>query len=304
MGDFDQAARWAAEACVGAVLERLGREAGVELRFVGWSPERPTTKPGDPERSADHVLVASEEGKPEAPWLLVFEFQSEHEEDKLDDVLLEVAQLRVRKRHGPLADRKYRVLPVLVYLKGTCPQRELDMRTPSGRGVLHGPLIWEVALDRAADALGDVAQRRAEWGLLFWVALMSGAEDAKVIARWLELVSALGEREQVSLLQVALTFAELAGRYLAWEKALGERYMEGESQFLNRIRERTAKQVELRLQRENTLATLQFRFPGVPIPEDVRELLTQQDSLDLLRDWFRAAHFVASMDEYRAHLRR
>jgi hypothetical protein len=304
MGDFDQAARWTADARIEAVLQRLRRETGVLFSFQEWTGERATTRPGDPERSADHVLIASEAENPKARWLLVFEFQTEHDPDKLDGVLLEVAPLRVQKRHGPLASLKYRVLPVFVYLTGTCPERELDMRTPSGRGVLNGPVVWEVAGDDAAGALEEVASGRADWGLLFWVALMMGAEDPKVIARWMELALAVNDGKSVAdLVQMALVFAELAGRSLAWRKEMEARRMEGESQVMNAIRERAAKKAVLQERRENLLRLLRQRFPGVPIPDDVRELVTNQDSLDLLQIWFDLILPARTMDEYRDRLR-
>ena len=38
-------------------------------------------------------------------------------------------------------------------------------------------------------ALTAVAQGKESWGLLFWIALMTGAEREAIIARWRELVT-------------------------------------------------------------------------------------------------------------------
>ena len=62
---------------------------------------------------------------------------------------------------------KYKVLAALVYLRGRCPDSELDMTVGGQRGTLHRPIVWNVEEDDAAQALDDLAAGRATWGVLF-----------------------------------------------------------------------------------------------------------------------------------------
>ncbi len=55
--------------------------------------------------------------------------------------------------------------------------------------------------------------------------------------------------------------------------------------------------------RQNLQRLLQGKFGGL-VPEDVSRLISQQDSLPLLADWFDAALAAASIEEFIAVLRR
>jgi hypothetical protein len=55
--------------------------------------------------------------------------------------------------------------------------------------------------------------------------------------------------------------------------------------------------------REFLLGALRRRFPG-PVPQEVVELINQQDSAELLQDWFFAALDASSLEEFLAVLRR
>jgi hypothetical protein len=135
MGVFDQAARYASQADPHAVVRRLLRDAGVSLRFGTWEDSRPTPRPGDQDRTADRVAVLMDDANPDQHWLLVLEFQSQHDPDKLDVTLVEAAQLRQAARHGEDRRGKYRVIVGLTYLHELCPDEVLDMTLPNGRGL-------------------------------------------------------------------------------------------------------------------------------------------------------------------------
>src|SRR5207248_2601429 len=131
----------------------------------------------------------------------------------------------------------YRVFAGLVYLKGECPRAVLDMRTKAGLGTRHEAMVWDVAKDDAAEALQAVESGAEHWGLLFWIALMTGADQEDIIRRWLELVNTrdIAPSMKRNLTVVALTLAQLAGRVLIWERILKGSNV-GESIIFNRIR--------------------------------------------------------------------
>ncbi|VTU00618.1 unnamed protein product [Gemmataceae bacterium] len=140
MGAFDQAARFAAQADPAAVLGQLA--AAADLTFREWLDTRTIPLPGGPDRTAD--LVAALDAPTGGPALLVLEFQSQHDPNKLHVTLEEVGILR-----------------------GQCPEPVLDMTLPGGFGTRHAPLVWNVADCDAAAALNGAAAGTVPWGTLF-----------------------------------------------------------------------------------------------------------------------------------------
>jgi hypothetical protein len=303
MGVFDQAARYAAHADPEAAVARVLRGANVSLRFRDWADTRLTPRPGQRDRTADRVAELADDGAPDHPWLLVFEFQAQHDPDKLDVTLVEAAQLRVEARHGEDRRGKYNVLVALVYLRGACPEPMLDMTLPGGWGTRHAPLIWNVEQDPASEALDSLAAGTISWGILFWIPLMSGGDDPAVLSRWLELASRVeSARTRADLARIALVFAEMAGRLIAWSDALKEWDMV-ESQLVQEWTADARREGGLVMGREFLLGFLKKRFPD-SVPAEVVGLINQQDSADLLRDWFFAAVDASSLEEFLAVLRR
>ena len=113
--------------------------------------------PAGPTRTADLVATLDDPSGP--PVLLVFEFQSQHDPDKLDVTLEEAGILRGHARHGDNRQGKYKVLTALVYLQGRCPDEVLNMTLSGGFGTRHAPLIWNVGEDDAAATLEAVGRR-------------------------------------------------------------------------------------------------------------------------------------------------
>jgi hypothetical protein len=286
-----------------AVVARAFRGHGRAPRFREWIDTRLTPRPGGQDRTADRVAVLDEGPAPDRPCLLVVEFQSQHDPDKLDVTLHEAASLRLEVRHGPERRDKYDVFVGLIYLRGRCPEPSLQMTLPSGAGTRHVPLLWEVEGDAARDALDAVAAGAATWGMLFWVPLMRGGGDADVIARWRELVEALpDERRRSGLGQIALVFAELAGRYLAWEKGL-EDFKMTESHVVNRWIERAQLETTLANFRTLLIRLLEGRFPG-QTSQELIQTINEQPSVELLQEWFDQAASVTTMAEFLAVVRR
>lgn len=303
MGAYDQAARFAAQVDPDAVVRRVLQPALAPLQFREWLDTRTIPLPGGPDRIAD-LVVALEDAETLQPALLILEFQSRHDPDKLDVTLEEAGILRGHVRRGPNRDGKYRVLTALVYLQGRCPDDVLDMTLAHGFGTRHRALVWNVADDDAADALEAVANGMASWGVLFWVALMGGGGDETVIARWRDVVAQVVPlpRMRGNMAGIALVFAELVGRRPAWVRGL-EGFEMTESQVVNEWIGQGMVKGELAASRRNLLELLNGRFPGA-VPPDVTRLIQQQDSLELLNDWFRAAVRAFSFDQFLEVLKR
>jgi hypothetical protein len=303
MGVFDQAARYAAETEPEAVVNRVLAEFPGRFRFHEWRDTRTTPRPGETERTADRVAALTEATIPQQPWLLILEFQAQHDPDKLDVTLVEAGRLRLTCRHGEDRQGKYNVLTGLVYLRGTCREAVLDMTLSGGLGTRHAALVWNVAEDNAPATLDAVAAGKLTWGLLFWVPLMNGGGDPVNIARWKDLAAARPSGQQRGdLARIALIFAELAGCYLAWEQGL-EGFNMTESQVVNRWMQETDTKARLETRREDLLRFLQKRLPEVMTPE-VIAAINAQPSLSLLNDWYDAAITASSPEEFLAALRK
>jgi hypothetical protein len=302
MGVFDQAARFAAQAAPEAVVRRALTPSGVVAAFREWLDTRALPLPGGPDRIAD--LVAALEDPAAGLTLLVFEFQSQRDPDKLDVTLEEAAILRCRARHGADRQGKYRVLTALVYLQGRCPDAVLDMTLPGGFGTRHAPLVWNVGEDNAATILEAVAKGELSWGMQFWVALMAEGQHPAVVARWREVVVQVvaDRRARGNLAGIALVFAELVGRRAEWQRGL-EGFEMTESQVVNEWISQGEAKATLRERRRKVLDALSFHFPGAATDEIVR-LVNEQDSLPLLDDWFWAALRADTFEQFVAVLKK
>lgn len=297
MGAFDQAARFAAQADPEAVVRRVLVPTGLSLSFRGWLDTRTIPLPGGPDRTAD-LVAALDDPKVGSPWLLIFEFQAQHDPNKLDVLLEETAVLRGHVRHGDDRKGKFRVSTALIYLQGRCPDDILDMTLPGGYGIRHAPLVWNVAQDDAATVLEIVASGGASWGLLFWVPLMSDGGEDTVIERWKDVAENVvpNRRDRDNLVGIALVFAELAGRVPAWRRGL-EGTMWTESQVVNEWISQGLAEGRLEQQRRDLLRLLRGRFPG-SVPEDIVTLIRRQDSLEILEEWFDAAINATTFEQF------
>src|SRR5262249_54926112 len=100
MSDFDHAAAFAAQAEPDVVVGRLLAATGEVLRFRDWYSTRAISMPGGPKRTPDLVAILEPPGAPDRPSLMIFEFQSGHDEQKLVTTFREVAVFRNYARHG------------------------------------------------------------------------------------------------------------------------------------------------------------------------------------------------------------
>ncbi|MGL4553724.1 MAG: hypothetical protein ACRC33_21385 [Gemmataceae bacterium] len=296
MGVFDQAARYAARLEPGGVLAPLLGD-GFTGRHAGWFDTRSLPMPGGPDRAADLIAECEDAG---GRWLVVLEFQSSHDPEKLDVTLLEAAVLRVHARHGAERAEKYRVLTALVYLRGTCPHAVLDMRLAGRGGTHHEALVWDIGVQPARDALDKVDDGRLSWGTLFWVPLMSGAAEPDLIARWRATAERLAptSHARATLMSIAQIFAGLAGAVPEWRRELKGADMT-ESEVVNEWMAEASLLNSKRLLHR----LVQKRFPDALTP-DVLAAITDQPSQELLGEWFDAAATAKNADDFLAALRR
>ncbi len=299
MGVYDQAARYAAQAEPEAVVARLRPEVGLALTFRRWFSTRTVPLPGGPDRDADLVAVADDPAAMERPWLLIFEFQAQPDAEKAKAVHLEALVFLCHAKDSDRGGSGLLPLPVFVHLTPNQPPSGVAVRTPTGRGFSGDPVVWDVPGDSAAETLARVASDEASWGAMFWIPLMPGADEADIIAEWKRLLDEkVPESSRGDVKYIAEVFAELAGRWTAWNRVVGGVTMT-ESAVANRMIELG----EMRMGRESLLRAIRFRFPEIVTP-DVERAIADQPSLPLLREWNEAVFTVNTADEFLAILRR
>jgi hypothetical protein len=303
MGVYDQASRFAEHEAPAVLQRRVQLATTLAFQVRGWESPRTLIQPHavgrDEDRTADQVAILFTPATQQW-WLLLLEYQAQPDPAKLDVVLLEAARLRLHARRptGP-----YQVLTSLVYLIGRCPEPVRDMTTPGGYGIVHRPLVWNVADDDAAATLAVVRAEPDFWGLLYWVPLMQGAEQPEMVADWRAVLESLPltPTQRGNLQGIALVFAELAGCFLVWERGLQELDMT-ESAIVNRWMSQGESRGQLKNQRQNLLAVLRSKF-GAQLTPDLERLVQQQDDYALLQTWFYSALDAGTYDQFFATLK-
>jgi hypothetical protein len=217
-------------------------------------------------------------------------------------MLIEATIFHEHARDPLKAEREFRVLPVLIFLKGLCPRRGLDMRTPNGLGIGHFPVVWEVENDSALETLRGVETGTVSWGALFWTSLMAGGGTKEVRDLWLRLLDLVVPAEhRADVAYVALEFSELAGHRPEWERLLEGRNVT-ESTLGNRMIAIGEAKERVRLQRENLLRVVTTLYRDA-VPEDYLNLIRTQESYQVLDSWFQAALDAGNVEAFLAVMR-
>jgi hypothetical protein len=296
MGAFDQATKYAAKADPAFVHRRVGRIAGLAADFMRWFPTKGVPLPGGPERDADLVSLCKAEAG--VTPLLIWEFQSRHDPGKIAVLTLETMIFACNAGGAAEPGAPLLPVPVLVYLAGECPQRELGLITPNGFGVIGKPVVWEMAKDSARETLAELRRGETTWGSLFWVPLMQGGGDEGVIDDWLSLLDKAPVKARQDIANVAFVLSDLAGRRLAWARVNKEANM-AESDVLDELLE-----MKLLFDRKRSLiGFLKVQHPDVITP-DVERAIKEQPSLEVLDSWTLDAWKAKTGDEVLALLRR
>ncbi len=271
---------------------------GLVLLFRRWFNVKGVPLPGGPDREADLVAVADEPDEKKPAWLLIFEVQSQHDAAKPRVLLLEASVFLCYAQDTEREGGPFRPLPVFVYLTGKCPTNAVAIRTPTGCGFQCDPALWEVGEDSAEQTLAKVEADELPWGALFWVSLMKGADKEGPIGLWRRLLDEkVPRRSRADVAYVASLFAELTGRWVAWNRVVGDVNMT-ESVIANSMIELG----QMRATRATLLEFIKGRFPEA-LTTDVERAIADQPSLDLLREWVAAAARARTAEEFLEVLR-
>jgi hypothetical protein len=319
---FDQAARYAAKLDPLAFLLWLLPRLAAAARFVGWLDTRTVPYPGDPDRTCDTVAGLAEVTDPPRRWALPIEFQSRPDAALFGRLLEYLARLWLELRPPELPDGRYEVGAAVVNLTGVGrTSREMRLGRTGVRTCL-AVVERNLAEEDAAATLAGIEAGRLGRGLLPWIPLLHGGAEAGIIAQWKDLAAAEPDmRRRADYGGLALVFAELAGCWLAWKRALEGWNVEVSQQVLEwqaQARQEGEREGELRGRREGErkgkregerkgkrdgkrealLDLLALRFPPA-VPPDVVAAVRATNDLKQLDRWFAAAATAASLDEVR-----
>jgi hypothetical protein len=297
MGVYDHTARRAAKREPVGFFRWLLPRLDPAFEFAGWLDTRTAPMPPEFELTCDVLAEFRARDRPEEPWVLVIEFQTEPRSDDLERAL-EYA-LRFRRERRPKSDEqlKYLVGGVLLNLTGPPQADALSMPLPglTEFGLAGRVVRLAVREEDAAVTLARVASAELNPCVLPWVALMRSCGEPAIIEEWKRLAD-LEPNVQVRLDYAvdALIFAELSGVWQQWKQAL-----EGWNVRVSQQVQEWQNEAELKRQRANLLRALEMRGKG-PVPSDLAEAIQATGDMDLLSRWFDAALQANSFDEFRA----
>jgi hypothetical protein len=294
MGIVDQSLKAAALAEPLFVVKNLGKLLGWNLTFRSWHNTQEIPLPAGPEREAD-LAVLCDCPEIEEAISVVLEFQAQINREKLKILLLEVTTFDVYVKDKEL-QKPIKHFGSLIYLTGECPQSEYNNVSPLNVGTQFQPAVWNIAHDSAEQTLSEIENNETTWGGLFWVPLMQGAHDAKLIQRWLSLVQhKVPKSEQAQVRNIALIFSALPKRYQEWSVIKQEENM-WESPYVDEILGIGA----VRAKREALTRFLRIRHPGILQQPGIELAINNQSSLELLDSWIDAAAAANTPDDFLA----
>jgi len=218
MNDYDKAGRYMVKREPAGTFRWLLRTA--RLGFDAWIDSRRVVLPNQNDLTNDLVAAVHSGAAREAVCL---ELEAEARADALTRLLMYLAGLWTEPG-GPDSLALSCVSGVILDLTGQSPTQTLSLRSAIVPGcrleltVLRRNLADESAADTVAGvAAGDISP----W-VLGWVPLMRGAGESGIIVRWrAEAERRLTDaRDRADLGALTLTFATLAGRRAAWDRAL------------------------------------------------------------------------------------
>ncbi len=200
--------------------------------------------------------------------------------------------LEVRPAGGD--EDRYAVAAVLVNLTGR-GNTSRDFRWPKAQ-LRTWLTVREVNLaDRnARSELRAIARGNVSRCVLPWIPLMTGGDEAGIMARWKELAAAEPDsRKRSDYAALAIVFAEAAGRRAVWKKALEGWNMEQSLQVLEWMAEGEAKGAM-----RDLLRLLELPFGTVPA--ELAEKIRATADLAELHRWFDAAVAAKTLKQVRS----
>jgi hypothetical protein len=267
------------------------------LAFAGWLDARTAPLSPETELTCDALAEFAFAGRPEEPWILVTEFQTEPRNDDLERV--SEYMLRFRRERRPRSDPrlKYMVGGLLLNLTGPRQPESLAMPLPGMEEFGLGGRVVRLAL-REEDGTATLARFTSgelSRCVLPWVALMRGSGQSGIMDEWKRLADLEPDsRVRLEYAADALIFAELPDVQDRWKQALEGWNVRVSQQVLE-----WQAEAKVKLQRANVLRALEKRCRA-PVPSDLAEAIQATQDMNLLFRWFDASLEMNTFDEFRA----
>lgn len=306
MAELDQASRFAIKRTPTDVRHWLLPLFDHDFEFVRMLDTRMIAFPGEPKRRCDTVAEFVSRSGTQPPWAIIFEVEARPRAPILDRLLEYKCRVVRKLRHGPHLRDRYRVAALVLFLSGTMRELKIDMWMAGEEIGLVGVMkSIELSTMSAAETLARIARGELGRGILFWIALMSGAGDAGVVAEWLRLASEEPDADRRSEYGgIALIFANWAGHGTIWQKALEGWNVEKieiverwKAEARTEGRREGHREGALQTARANLLKLLGFRFTS-ELPTALTELIKKQADPDRLSAWYDAALAAASLEAF------
>jgi hypothetical protein len=294
---FDVTARRAAKRDPAGFFRWAVPRLDPALAFTGWLDARTAPLPPETELTCDALAEFAAPARPEEPWIIVAEFQTEPRHDDLERVLEYMLRFRRERRSSSDERLKYQVGGVLLNLTGPPQPDALVMSLP---GMAEFGLVGRVVRralreEDAAGTVARVASGELSRCVLPWVALMRGGGEPALIEEWKRLADLEPDpRVRLEYAVDALMFAELPGVRMKWKQALEGWNVRVSQQVLEW---RAEAAVETR--RADVVRLLEKRCKA-PVPSDLAEAIQATEDMNLLLRWFDAAAEVNTFDDFRA----
>jgi hypothetical protein len=301
VGYFDATARRAAKREAVGFFHWAMPRLDPALAFIGWLDTRTAPPSPETELTCDSLAEFAFADRPEAPWIIVTEFQTEPRDEDLERVM-EYA-LRFRRERRPTSDPrlKYNVGGVLLNLTGPPQVDTLSMPIPGMEEFGLGGRITRLAVREkdAAGTLARIASGELSRCVLPWVALMRGSGAPEIIEEWKRLADMEADpRVRLNYAADALMFAELPGVWGEWKQALEGWNVRVSQQVMEwQAEARAEAQVETR--RADLLRVL-VAHCGAEVPADLASIIHGCTDPDQLSRWFDFALASKTYDEFRA----
>lgn len=221
VNDFDKAARYAArmdpEAFLGWALNLPAEAFG----FRGWEDTRGVVFPGGDDRTGDTVAHLTRADTGGEPWLFGVEFQVEPDPRMFGRMLQYLGNLWDTLRPDDGRGSRFASVGVLLNLTGTGNTSRSYSRPAAGVNTTLSVRERNLETESAADLLGRIDTGAVGRAVLPWVPLLAGAGEPGIVERWKALAEAESDdRRKSNYGGLALVFADAAGRFDLWSRAL------------------------------------------------------------------------------------
>ncbi len=295
--EFDQACRYAAKLDSDGFLAWLLRLERQAFLFRGWLDTRTIPFPGEADRTCDTVAHLEETTAGHVPWAVTVEFQIEPDAAMFGRLLVYNGRLWLECRPDPERGSRFHVGATVVNLTGRGDgSRSFNWRQARLRTEMR-LVERNLASERAAPVLRDIAKGKWSRCLLPWIPLMQGSEQPGIIQKWKELASAEpDERRRGDYGGLALVFAEAARRRQVWQQVLKEWNMI-RSQQVQEWKAEARAEGRAESQAAAVIDLLNLHFGSVP--DELGASIRSTTDLATLQAWFTEAYQASSLADFR-----